>query len=261
MKKVVSCNITVIFFAVFSLILIQPHRSTAELIWWYEFEEGDGTTAEDSEGGNNGTFVGDTEWLEPGSPNSEDYAVNFPALGSYVDLGLGDWTAGGSNATIALWMHWNGIGEGRAGDLNHVMRKYASWSFPDGGMFVWEIDIAGEHRINLTGGNRVIFNTPLPSGEWIHVAVVVDGNSGTTTGYLNGNPDGSGSFAFGSKRDDPILLGGDAGAGKTFNGAMDDVRFYDNLLTENEIKALAIPEPALAAAGLIGLLTLYRKRS
>jgi hypothetical protein len=213
----------------------------ADLVWWYDLEEGDGTTAEDEQGNNDGTLNG-AVWIEPGAPTSPDYAIAYTNLSAYLDLGYGDWTSGGSNATIALWIHWNGVGPNRTGNLNHLIRKYLSWNYPAGGMFVWEADIAGMHRINLTGGNRVIFNTPLPSGEWAHVAVVVDGSSGTVTGYLNGDPDGSGNFRFGNKRDDLIMVGGSAD--KTFNGAMDDIRFYDHLLTEEEIKTLAIPEPA-----------------
>ena len=255
--SLLTVSFLAVFFA-FTALLFSPSTAFADLIWWYELEEGSGTTAEDTEGNNDAAFAGATEWVEPGSPFSPDYAINYPSLGSYLDLGLGDWTEGGSNATIALWLHWNGVGLGRSGNLNHIMRKYLSWTFPAGGMFVWEVDVAGLHRINLTGANRVTFNTPLPSGEWSHVAVVVDGTAGTVTGYLNGNPDGSGAFLFGSKRDDPFLIGGSAD--KTFNGAMDDIRFYDSLLTEEEIKALAVPEPATMALGIFLLLALCLKR-
>ena len=63
----------------------------------------------------------------------------------------------------------------------------------------------------------------------------------------------------------PVIVGGhgrDAAdpAGQSFNGALDDVRIYDNVLTASEILAVrnsAIPEPstfgllALSAFGLI----------
>lgn len=103
----------------------------------------------------------------------------------------------------------------------------------------------------------IMFTTGSVQGDLIWWYELEEGD-GTVIGYNNGNPDGNGSFAFDSKRDDQLLVGGSVD--KTFNGAMDDIRFYDSMLTENEIKALAIPEPVVLVPALFLMIAFMLKR-
>jgi hypothetical protein len=78
----------------------------------------------------------------------------------------------------------------------------------------------------------------LPIGTWAHVAVTFDGT--TARFYLNGVQTGSGSFSFGLDKEAAVHFGSDdPNGGNAFNGALDEIRFYDQVLTVAEILKLA----------------------
>lgn len=79
--------------------------------------------------------------------------------------------------------------------------------------------------------------------------------------YVDGNLDGSAFSGVGTHPDAsiPLTLGAWSGDGHTYSGsAMHDFRVYDEVLTQQQVQALMIPEPsiaftlALAVAGLAG---------
>ena len=79
--------------------------------------------------------------------------------------------------------------------------------------------------------------TPIQVDEWQHIAVTYDGN--TMQSYLNGNPDGlvtvSGNFYMGA---DPVIIGGQNGSigdRAPYNGIIDEVKIYNQALTQGEI--------------------------
>ena len=78
----------------------------------------------------------------------------------------------------------------------------------------------------------------LPLGTWAHVAVTFDGT--TATFYLNGVRTGSGSFSFGLDTQAALHFGSDdPNGGNAFDGALDEIRIYDQVLTGAEILKLA----------------------
>jgi hypothetical protein len=97
-------------------------------------------------------------------------------------------------------------------------------------------------------------------GGWHHVAVTYDGT--TKRLYFDGVELGSG------KNVGTLAVGaanfriGSTNSGEFMNGLIDDVRVYDNALSQSEISTLAsIPEPsAVALLGLGGLALLIRRR-
>ena len=75
-------------------------------------------------------------------------------------------------------------------------------------------------------------------GQWVHIAVTFDGT--TAKGYINGVKTVEGAFTFGSDREAPIQFGADTfGGGNAYNGALDEIRLYDVVLTDAEVAALA----------------------
>ena len=87
-------------------------------------------------------------------------------------------------------------------------------------------------------GNDVTTDRVLPVGEWAHVAATFDGT--TAKVYLNGEMVQEGNFSFGSDTEAPIQIGSStSGGGNAFNGALDEVRIYDIVLSEAEILELA----------------------
>jgi hypothetical protein len=227
------------------------------LVGWWKLDEGSGTTAADSSGnGNEGTLNGDPQWVT-GILGS---ALEFDGVDDYVDIGLG---AGGyfstlnSGFTVAAWInrastgtHDVIFGAGRnpvgttAGDNN------------DG----WKLSITSANVITFTTLGILDYTSSVgvPTGEWAHVAatfneagtelrIYLDGNfQQTISGNGPANP-ATGLFAVGF---------GATWALEFFDGALDDVRVYNKVLTEAEIKPLAFrpkarkPDPPDGAEGV-----------
>lgn len=78
--------------------------------------------------------------------------------------------------------------------------------------------------------------------------------NGNTTGFATGDLDAQdnpylGSYNFGGTTEN-----------KGLNGALDDVQIWSGVLTPSEVAALAVPEPASAMLGALGLLATLRRR-
>ena len=78
----------------------------------------------------------------------------------------------------------------------------------------------------------------LPVGEWAHVAATFDGTAAKF--YFNGQMTGEGGFSYGSDTGATIVFGAcQANGGNPFNGALDEIRLYDIVLSDAEIRGLA----------------------
>src|SRR5204863_8686607 len=85
----------------------------------------------------------------------------------------------------------------------------------------------GQYR----GANVGFIPYSVPTGQWLHLAVVKNGSS--LTYYSNGTRVG-GSTASGDIEANPLFFGGDPGAaGEWASGLMDDVALWTQALTTN----------------------------
>jgi hypothetical protein len=110
-------------------------------------------------------------------------------------------------------------------------------------------------------------------GQWQHHALTYDGVTGIYRGYVNGTLIGEANYAGAIyPTNDHAGLGkhwwvqyGQPDASTRLNATFDEVRIYDRALSEREVTLLSsIPEPStliLATLGLLGLLTLARRRT
>ncbi|MES0491591.1 MAG: LamG-like jellyroll fold domain-containing protein [Leptospirales bacterium] len=85
----------------------------------------------------------------------------------------------------------------------------------------------------------------VPLHSWSHVCVTLDINKLATL-YLNGSQVGNGTLS--SIATDAtggtVYLGSDFGAGSYFDGIIDDVRIYNNALSADQIRQLAVQVPS-----------------
>ena len=106
--------------------------------------------------------------------------------------------------------------------------------------------------------------TNLYDGTWYHVAATYDSATSTKRLYLDGVELGTGLVVTNNLnvQGSNFRIGNAIFDSELFNGLIDDVRVYDNALSQSEISALAsIPEPsAVALLGLGGLALLIRRR-
>ena len=109
--------------------------------------------------------------------------------------------------------------------------------------------------------------------QWMHLALTVAEDGATPrvlTGYVNGEQvyqatlGGAGNIRPSTSAEYRIGAAGSGGAFEGFNGTMDEVKLYNEVLTVDQIRTAAIPVPEPAAfplaAALVGLLRRRRRR-
>jgi hypothetical protein len=216
----------------------------AELIAYWPFEEGQGTTTADITGnGNDGTFNGDVEWV-PGYIGS---AVSFDTAGERVVVGPID-PSGETNAmTLAAWILWEG--QGHSIEHQGIIGKRLGWT-TDGATikWFWETTPNGDlvFRADYSGGGTGLWwgNGILApyANEWTHVALAWE--DGAALQYINGEEVSSGNIDFrDSANETPVTIGCvDSTNTETFVGSIDEVRMFDHALSVDEIQNVMIGE-------------------
>jgi len=216
-----------------SLVLVLSMALTgttkAELVGWWRFDEGSGTIANDSSGnGNDGTFNGDPQWVVGyfGGALEFDGTDDWLDCGNDPSLDLTTWT-------ITFWLkvnenkNYNGfIIKG-----DDVTENYEVLGFADGSF---------HFPIAHTDGSRTYINTAagvIVPDEWAHFAYSYDAAQGRRF-YKNGDlifeDTESGTPQTSSVS---LAIGNEQPLSRYVNGAMDDIRIYNHLLSEPELLA------------------------
>lgn len=162
-----------------------------------------------------------------GNPNS---AFDFDGFNDYIDLG-----AIGGFRSVSLWVKQDSRNQFDFYFGHMDFRLYASTA-ENGRLTLGE---ASSHVTTPVQMNNL-------EDKWIHIVAISDGLQSKI--YLNGVNVTIDSGDLKMVENMPVNLGRWPGpvpsARHYFNGAIDDVRIYDNALTEDEVVALyAIPEP------------------
>jgi hypothetical protein len=142
-------------------------------------------------------------------------------------------TANSSDITVAAWVRWNGGGNWqRIFDFGNGTGQY---------LFLTPRSAAGRLRFAIKNGGaeQALETSPLPIGQWNHVAVTINGNSGSL--YVNGllaatndnitihpsdfNP--ANNYIGKSQYPDPL-----------FNGLVDEFLIYNYALSSAQIAGL-----------------------
>jgi hypothetical protein len=194
--------------------------------------------ANDSSGnGFHGTIAGDANFpiTYVNGPTGFGKAMMFTgAAGSqYINLGTFDPSAATGQLSVALWAKWNGTNNFWQG----LIGKRDSWNVND---MMWQIESGNPDPALLfqRDGAGVGFGAALPIGVWTHVAVTFDGT--TAWVYLDGVEKANGGFSFGYDNQAGLAIGASgAGSINPFNGALDEVRIYDKVLSPSDILKLA----------------------
>jgi hypothetical protein len=126
----------------------------------------------------------------------------------------------------------------------------------------------------FTSPSQAVGTTTLTANVWQNVIVTYDADGGSTSNgilraYFNGSTspfatlDNITTTAVGG-----LVIGGHrAGTGRNFQGLIDDIAFFDHVLTTQQISDLqtmsapvAVPEPAVAFLAGLGILGILRRR-
>jgi hypothetical protein len=158
-KRMVSL---VFLVSIFGLAL--THATRADLVGWYRFDEGSGTTTADSSGrGNNGTLMGGAQWVA----GKTGGAIQFNGTNAYVQTQrlIGD------SFTITAWI-WTST-SGAAGSQAY-QGSGVFWSDVGGTANDLVVAVLGT-KLSFFCGNpdtSVNSNGDIVTGEWVHIASV-----------------------------------------------------------------------------------------
>ena len=268
--------------------ILSPSSGSASLLAHFRLNDGaldsSTNTIASSVGSNTGVFYAGTAipvWTttglppipatEGGSTAYLDYQVPLPALsGGYITTDVYAPT-GGLARTFSAWVKVPASMIGQNAGLGTLL-SYGTTA-PNFTRFSFRVDPAngGKLRTEIAGA-AVVGNTVVADGNWHHVAVVapenarmsnlvlyVDGNRQTFT--VNSAPSQALLTGTGTSALYPVHLGVSIhNFGATFLGGLDDVRIYDEALSDNQIiqmvygsgTAPAIGRSPVNAAAILG---------
>ncbi len=139
--------------------------------------------------------------------------------------------------TVEAWIKWDGSDGFRA-----------FFSKPDGGtssgvaLVVFDGELVAGLDPAGSGPTRSVSLTSTPANEWVHVATTYDGTAQAL--YVNGERVDAATYtseAFTTASNEPVLIGREFLPGflndRTFPGQIDQVRTWDAVLTQEQIRA------------------------
>jgi hypothetical protein len=200
-------------------------------------DNGSGDTAVDRVGGHNGKLVEGPTWTSEGRVRG---ALEFDGSDDMVVTEFAPQMDGDTAFTIAAWIKTD---KSIGAIFGRTAKNQPDWP---AGSKVFFISSQGRLRYDVGFVSGVDGKSKVADGQWHHVAVTKEGNAYTF--YVDGEADGGGNLDM-SHSSAPdieghvVILGLVEERGQTddpdaFKGTMDDVRFYDRVLTPEEIKAL-----------------------
>ncbi len=225
------------------LLLGWASPALADLMGYWNLDEGAGDIVADRSGnGNDGTVQG-AAWAE-GQYGS---ALEFNGADSYVEIPTSDSLEIDEHVTVAAWINWTDDGDGwlcvmANGQQGGPWENYGLFVNRGSRFVYFTLSLDGGHVTQSSPGNVI------DPDEWRHVAASWDGAAARI--YVDGQmvleQAQSGALV---PTGAPLRLGHRGGSSHYFNGRMDDVAVFDHVLTEAEI--LAAME-GLAPAELAG---------
>lgn len=208
--------------------------SEANLMAYWNFDEGTGTTAQDrTTNGHNGTLVNGPQWKPATLPFFGGNALSFDGTNDCVRTLI---LPLASNYTISAWVFLRSSGSYSgyrlgvlgAGDCNSSVEVLVHNRSDGSAPQYLYLGRCGA----FDGTNSTL---PVPTNQWVHLAVTVSSNKQVSY-FINSVPAGSwNGSALNLTLGLNITLGDNAL--RRFNGILDDFRIWNKARTQAEIQA------------------------
>ena len=203
------------------------HSLGAYAVGIWDFEDQDNPTADRSGFGNDGTLYDNTHFVA--NDVLGGHALSFDGSGDYVNCGQNANLNVSNLVTVSAWIKPRS-GGGYAFAKDHYTR-YAIW-------------IATNLLRTYIMGTSYTTNFAFPADSWTHIVSVYDQTNSSLKHYINGKEmqkfspsaviNSAGLDFVMGKRCDPV--GNCGGACCYFNGSIDDVRIYNEVLSTAQIQ-------------------------
>ena len=222
-----------------------------DLLLWWKFDEGVGTTAVDWSGHNHpGTLEGNPQWVDGFTGG----ALRLDGVGDrVVDNAAAAYLNGLDAVTVCMWIKSNVTGTDKGfidgedpdGNDNVMTMRYDAAGSTGGGTNVLKMAVtstAGEQQLESSDDAQTT--------EWQHVAMVWSSGQQLNF-YINAvlnSPTANAAATVGTTSGCTKLVVGQGGkdAGGGWYGLIDDVRIYNKVLTADEIKQAMRGDTTLA---------------
>ncbi|MDN4603515.1 family 43 glycosylhydrolase [Paenibacillus sp. F6_3S_P_1C] len=216
--------------------VIIPQQAVSPLLGEYTFDQK--KLAKIAQDSSKNEYHGQAFNVTTSVVNSKNQAAAFNGTDSYIQLPgiITDTT----DFTFSAWVNWSGGGAWqRIFDFGNGLTRH---------MFLTPAQHTGALQFTIHDQGRdqsLIAAEPLPSNQWVHVAVILQGDTGTL--YVNGKAVASSTEITFNPKDLQVT---EAYLGKSrytadpfYKGSMDNVKVYDKALTSAEIQRQAKEKP------------------
>lgn len=238
-KKALSL---ITIFIITALIFIQDSnysvKAADNLVGYWKFDEGSGSSPADSSGENvTGSFTATAPTWSTDVPStitfSDPYSLNFTGTGDAVTIA---WPAAQNFAqtdprSFSFWYKPTGDGETASGNYDRII----SWS-SDGFEIAGTLGDVTVHRLAFYDGSWRDTGYDMTVGTWYNITFTYDGTNVKL--YVNNVEKFSGASG-GRALSGTMYIGTRYTGDEGINGRIDDVRVYDRALTSQEVQDIS----------------------
>jgi len=229
------------------IMLVLCVQARADLVSYWQFDEGQGDIAYDSIGNNDGTLIGDPCWV---TGKIGSYALDFDGVNDSVDIGRPASLLNMGSATVALWFKPNFTIDDTLGRWFSLFENNVAGAGVKGDTFLAFCPYSGYRgrlrlQIITNTGQSFIINSDSdfwPAGDWQHAAISWDNITGAIRMFVNGveqadKIDNFTGVAMGADRD--VTIGSNSEKNRYWwDGVIDEVVVWNRALSAEEIQQL-----------------------
>jgi len=207
----------------------ENYQYSAGLVGYWKFDDGSGSSAVDSSVNNNtGTLINGPTW----ATGRIGGALSFDGINDAVQIGTSDFNV--SEGTVSLWIYANNFSSSHHFLFGHLTQPWSNR------IQLYTDDAAGNLDLGLGNSHTRDTNIEdMDTQRWYNIALSWDGTNYVV--YVDGTAKATGTYTGLSTLTTYADIGNNGNSSdrsESFNGLIDEVRFYNRALNASEILSL-----------------------